>query len=83
MAQTEYFKDEERHVLRTAAWLCDLGLIGVPRDLLRTFRTNPNQLGDHERTLIRNHPIYSQTLASNVDARASVGRDDPRPSRAF
>jgi response regulator RpfG family c-di-GMP phosphodiesterase len=73
MAETEYFKDEERHVLRAAAWLCDLGLIGVPRDLLRTFRTSPGQLGDHERTLIRNHPIYSQTLASYVDARASVG----------
>ena len=73
LAQTEHFKDEERHVLRTAAWLGDLGLIGVPRDLLRTFRTNPNQLGEHERTLIRNHPIYSQTLASYVDARASVG----------
>ena len=73
MAQTEYFKDEERQVLRSAAWLCDLGLIGVPRELLRTFRSNPNQLGDHERTLIRNHPIYSQTLASNVDARAAVG----------
>jgi response regulator RpfG family c-di-GMP phosphodiesterase len=73
LAQTEFFKDEERHVLRTAAWLGDLGLIGVPRDLLRTFRTNPGQLGEHERTLIRNHPIYSQTLASYVDARASVG----------
>jgi response regulator RpfG family c-di-GMP phosphodiesterase len=73
MSQTEYFKDEERHVLRASAWLCDLGLIGVSRDLLRTFRSNPAQLGEHERTLIRNHPIYSQTLASYVDSRASVG----------
>jgi len=73
LAQTEHFKDEERHVLRASAWLSDLGLIGVPRDLLRTFRTNPNLLGEHERELIRNHPIYSQTLASYVDARASVG----------
>jgi len=73
MAQTEYFQDEERQVLRTAAWLCDLGLIGVSRDLLRTFRTNPEQLGESDRTLIRNHPIYSQTLASYVDARPAVG----------
>ncbi|MDD2763112.1 MAG: response regulator [Opitutaceae bacterium] len=73
MAQTEYFQEEERQVLRIAAWLCDLGLIGVPRDLLRTFRTNPGGLGDYERTLIRNHPVYSQTLASYVDARALVG----------
>jgi len=45
MAQTEYFKDEERQVLRAAAWLCDLGLIGVPRDLLRTFRSNRTSRG--------------------------------------
>ena len=73
MAQTEFFTKEERHVLRTAAWLCDLGLVGVPRDLLRAFRTDPEEMGDNERQLIRNHPIYSQTLAASVDDRPSVG----------
>ncbi len=73
MAQTEHFNDDERLVLRTSAWLCDIGLIGVPRDLMRTFRSNPDQLGEQERSLIRNHPIYSQTLAAFVDARSAVG----------
>ncbi len=73
LAQTEHFTEEERHVLGAAAYLSDLGLIGVPRDLMRIFRADPEQLGDQERALIRNHPIYSQTLASYVDARASVG----------
>lgn len=67
MADTEHFSEEERHALRTGAWLCDLGLIGVPRELLRGFRLNPERLTERERESIQTHPIYSQTLASYVD----------------
>ena len=31
MAATDKFSETERHALRAAAWLCDLGLIGMPR----------------------------------------------------
>ncbi len=67
MAVTEHFNDQERRALHTSAWLCDLGLIGIPRDLLRDFRLNPGHLSEQERESIKNHPIYSQTLASYVD----------------
>ncbi len=73
MAETEHFSDEERHVLVAAAWLCDLGLIGVPRELVRNFRTNPALLSERELTTIQSHPIYSQTLASFVDSNPAVG----------
>lgn len=73
MAKTDKFTDQERHALRTAAWLCDLGLIGVPREMLRAFRTKSDQLTEHERNLLHSHPIYGQTLASLVDNRAEVG----------
>ncbi len=73
MAQTEFFTAEERHILRTAAWLCDLGLVGIPRELLRAFRTAPESMGESERQLICNHPVYSQTLAASVDDRPAVG----------
>lgn len=75
MAQSPHFKPAERHALRTAAWLCDLGLIGVPRELLRSFRSKraSEQLSDRERAMLRNHPIYGQTLAALVDSRADVG----------
>ncbi len=73
MAATEKFTPQERHALRSAAWLCDLGLIGVPREMLRAFRTKTDQLTDRERGMLHNHPIYSQTLASLVDSRAEVG----------
>ncbi len=73
MAATDKFTDSERHALRTAAWLCDLGLIGMPREVMRAYRTKPDQLTERERGMILNHPIYGQTLAALVDSRADVG----------
>jgi len=73
LAETGHFSPAERHALRSAAWLCDLGLIGVSRELLRTFRTNPNRLTERERATLHHHPVYSQTLAALVDPRADVG----------
>lgn len=73
MAKTDSFNDTERHALRTAAWLCDLGLIGVPREMLRAFRSKTDQLTERERSMMHSHPIYGQTLAALVDNRADVG----------
>jgi HD-GYP domain-containing protein (c-di-GMP phosphodiesterase class II) len=73
MCDSEHFSEGERHALRSAAWLSDLGLIGVSRELLRTFRNNPAQLTERELANLHHHPIYSQTLAALVDPRADVG----------
>jgi response regulator RpfG family c-di-GMP phosphodiesterase len=73
MVETEHFSDEERHVLRASAWLCDLGLIGVDRELLRNFRTAPHRLSERELATLHTHTIYSQTLASFMDNRSTVG----------
>lgn len=73
MAASSLFTEGERHALRSAAWLCDLGLIGVPREMLRAFRLNPDQLTEGERTTLHQHPLYSQTLATLVDSRTDVG----------
>jgi len=73
MSASEHFTAEERQVLKTSAWLCDLGLIGVSRELLRTFRSNPNRLTERELDSIHSHPIYSQTLTAHMDGRGSVG----------
>jgi response regulator RpfG family c-di-GMP phosphodiesterase len=73
MAATDQFTADQRHALRAAAWLCDLGLIGVPREMLRAFRGKLDQLTERERSMLHNHPIYSQTLAALVDSRSDVG----------
>ena len=73
MSESEMLDDSQRHALRTAAWLCDLGLIGVPREMLRAFRTKMDDLTERERAMLHNHPVYSQTLASLVDDESGVG----------
>jgi len=73
MSDTHLLDDKERHALRTAAWLCDMGLIGVPREMLRAFRSKMDDLTDRERSMLHNHPVYSQTLASLVDDGSTVG----------
>lgn len=73
MAATDKFTDSERHALRAAAWLCDLGLIGMPREMMRAFRTRAEQLTERERGMLHSHPIYGQTLAALVDNRPEVG----------
>lgn len=67
------FSENERQVLKAAASLCDLGLLGVSREALQNFRNRPHELTDTDRSLIRNHPIYSQTLAAFVDENAALG----------
>ena len=73
MARRDHFSDGERHALRTAAGLCDLGLIGVPREMMRAFRSKSDQLTERERSLLHSHPLYGQTLATLVDHRPDVG----------
>ncbi|HEX2853457.1 MAG TPA: HD domain-containing phosphohydrolase [Opitutaceae bacterium] len=73
MAATDNFTEEERHALRASAWLCDLGLIGVPREMLRAFRTKSDSLTEREQLMMHHHPIYSQTLATLVDDAPGVG----------
>jgi response regulator RpfG family c-di-GMP phosphodiesterase len=74
MADSEHFEESQRHVLRSAAWLCDLGLIGMPPELLRAFRKDrAAQVTERERAMLRHHPVYSQTLAALVDPSAEVG----------
>ncbi len=73
MSETDLLDEPQRHALRTAAWLCDLGLIGVPREMLRAFRSKMDDLTDRELAMLHNHPVYSQTLASLVDDGSGVG----------
>ena len=41
--------------------------------MLRAFRSNPDGLSEHERGMLHNHPVYSQTLAALVDGRTETG----------
>lgn len=68
-----YFSDKESRLLTTAAWLLDLGLLGVSREALRHFRQDPTALAPADQALIRHHPVYSQTLAALIDEDPALG----------
>lgn len=73
MATSEHLTPEEGEILKTSAWLCDLGLIGVSREVFRTFRRNPDRLSEREIAGIHSHPVYSQTLVAHIDGRHLIG----------
>jgi response regulator RpfG family c-di-GMP phosphodiesterase len=73
MALTDSFTPAQSRALVTAAWLCDLGLIGVPREMLRAFRNPSVQLAERERAMLHGHPVFSQTLAAQVESSAEIG----------
>ncbi len=73
MALTDSFTSAQSRALVTAAWLCDLGLIGVPREMLRAFRTPSVQLAERERAMLHGHPVFSQTLAAQVESNPEIG----------
>jgi len=73
MAHMEDFTPEEKHVLITSAWLHDIGLIGLNRDLVHRFFHKPAECSPSDHALLREHPIYGQALAAFVDRLSAVG----------
>lgn len=73
MAESGSMSAEDAKTLCTSAWLQNVGLIGISRDVLLKSRKNPEQLTLSEHNLIHNHPIYGQTLASFFDGMEPVG----------
>ncbi|RME69219.1 MAG: response regulator [Verrucomicrobia bacterium] len=73
LAEEGQFSEQEKHVLTTSAWLNNIGMIGLPRNLVSKSLSRPDDLTEAEVELIRHHPIYGQTLASFVDDLRDVG----------
>lgn len=73
MATELRLSDNDRQVLEVSAWLHDVGLVGVPRSLIKKWEQNPYSLADNERILIEQHPILGEELASFVHHLKPVG----------
>lgn len=73
MAQSLNLAEDERQALEAAAWLYDIGLVGVPRDVIRKWQLEPNSLNEAERALIEQHPVLGQELVRFVDQLETVG----------
>ena len=74
MGEAAKLSPEDQKVLETAALLHDIGLVGVPRSIIRRWQENPDKLGEAERVLVEQHPILGQELAAFVSSLDQVGK---------
>ena len=83
MGQRAELTPAQQQVLEISASIHDIGLIGLPRQLIKRWEESPEDLERSREALVHHHPILGQELAGFVHRLQSVGSDHPLPSRAF
>jgi response regulator RpfG family c-di-GMP phosphodiesterase len=73
MADVLRLPAQERKVLEISAWLYDIGLVGVPRPVIKRWWQQSAQLTEAEAVLIQNHPIWGQDFARFAHPLDAVG----------
>jgi response regulator RpfG family c-di-GMP phosphodiesterase len=73
MADMLHLPPEQKQILEIASWLHDIGLVGVPRQLIRRWQEAPQTLTPEEMELIKQHPVFGQKLAGFVHHLKGVG----------
>ncbi|HET7625017.1 MAG TPA: HD domain-containing phosphohydrolase [Verrucomicrobiae bacterium] len=64
---------DQRQTLEIAALIHDIGLIGIPRLLIRRWERSPHSLNEAEQSLIQRHPILGQEFAGFMDHLNELG----------
>lgn len=73
MAKGLNLTPEETQTLEISAWIHDIGLVGVPRQLIRRWQQSPGSLTDAEMALVQHHPILGEELARFAHHLQGVG----------
>jgi response regulator RpfG family c-di-GMP phosphodiesterase len=73
MADVLRLPPEQRRILQSGALLYDVGLVGVPRQIIRRWQEDPDGLDAAEQALIRQHPVLGQELAAFDSGLDKVG----------
>jgi response regulator RpfG family c-di-GMP phosphodiesterase len=73
MAEVLNLPADQAKSLEIGAWLHDIGLIGVPRQLIRKWQHEPHEMNEAEVALIEHHPLLGQELAGFVHHLEGVG----------
>jgi len=63
----------QKQTLEISGNIYDVGLVGIPRQLIKRWQDTPDKLSDAEWTLIHQHPILGQELAAFVQHLTAVG----------
>ena len=74
MAENLQLGPEETQVLEYSSLLHDIGLVGVPRNLIKKWQETPDGLTAAERTLIEHHPVLGEELVRFMHHLEPVGR---------
>ncbi len=72
MADVLQFSPDQRKVLDISSQLYDIGLIGIPRALIRRWQLASTKLTEAEELIIRQHPIWGEELAGFANPLAEV-----------
>ena len=73
MADSLRLPDDQRRVLEIGSRLCDIGLVGVPRELIRKWQETPDILSEDERAVVELHPALGEELVAFVADLEAVG----------
>ena len=73
MGEGLHLSMEERQILEVSAWLHDIGLVGVPRQLIKQWEESPGSLTEAERAIVQQHPILGEELAGFANSLKGVG----------
>ena len=73
MGQSLGLPAEQQQTLEISAWVHDIGLVGVPRQLIKRWEQSPETLSDAERAVLQQHPILGAELATFAHHLREVG----------
>jgi len=73
MADGLHLPSEQRQTLEIAAWLHDIGLVGVPRHLIKQWENVPKTLTDAQKAVVQQHPVLGEDLARFAEHLKEVG----------
>jgi response regulator RpfG family c-di-GMP phosphodiesterase len=73
MASNVELTPEQKQTLEISSYIYDIGLVGVPRHIIKRWQEDPSCLTEPEWALIHHHPILGQELAAFVHQLKDVG----------
>jgi response regulator RpfG family c-di-GMP phosphodiesterase len=73
IAEGLHLSQEARQTLEVSAWLHDIGLVGVPRQVIKQWEEAPESLNKAAHALVQQHPILGEELAGFVHPLTGVG----------
>jgi response regulator RpfG family c-di-GMP phosphodiesterase len=73
MGKAAELTPEQQQILEISASIHDIGLVGIPRQLIKKWNQAPESLTEAEHALVRHHPVFGQELAGFVHRLQTVG----------